>query len=196
MSPIITLYVGPERIEMHCHEDTLCHLPFFLAALQGNFKEGSEKTITMPEDDPSKVSALIEFLYTGNYTYTYDLSSAQLHEGSNTPVGDLAEGLYHVGVYVVASKYDCPGLSEMAIQNFTVVANELDDIDTLRLWKGAYSADLYLPRHREDFEQYRSGQGLVAWVRGLFDEHGEEMDETMSECPKLSCDLLRIATRD
>lgn len=195
MSSIVTLYVGQERIEFHAYEDTLCQLPFFQLSLrEGHYREASEKALEMPEDDPSKVSALIEFMYTGNYTYTYDAGSAQLLSGSNAPVGDLTEGLFHVGVYVVASKYECPGLVEMAVKNFEVVLNELDDIKTLRLWKAAYSEGLQLPGYKKDFERYRSGAGLVAWVKGLFDEHREEMDKTMSEHPTLACDLLRIST--
>lgn len=195
MSPIVTLYVGQERVEFHTYEDTLCQLPFFQAALQeGHYREPSGRTLEMPEDDPTKVSALIEFMYTGNYTYTYDAGSAQLLSGSNTPIGDLTEGLFHVGVYVVASKYNCQRLAEIAVKNFEAVLNELDDIKTLRLWKAAYSEGLKLLGRIKDFEQYRSGEGLVAWVRGLFDDHREEMDKTMSEHPTLACDLLRIAT--
>lgn len=196
MSPIATLSVGPKRVQFHAHEDTLCTLPFFQAALQGQFKEASEKAISMPDDDPRNISALIEFLYTGNYTYTYDPTSVQLREKSTTPIGDLAEGLYHVGVYVVASKYDSPVLSEMAVKNFEAVAIELDDIDALRLWKAAYAEDLRLSRCREDFKEYSSGKGLVSWVKGLFREHEEEMDEMFAECPQLATDLLRIATGD
>lgn len=196
MSPIITLYVGQGRVEFYVHEDTLCQLPFFQAALQGRFREASEKVIVMVEDDPNKVSALIEFMYTGNYTYSYDPRDTQLLEGSNAPIGDLSEGMFHVGVYVIASKYDCPGLVEIALENFEVVVDELDNIDTLRLWKAAYSEGLTLVGQRKDFEQYRSGGGLISWVKGLFKEHREEMETTMSEHPTLACDLLRITTGD
>lgn len=194
MSPIATLYVGQERVQFHVHEDTLTKLAFFQAALQGKFKEALEKTIAMPEDDPSKISSLIEFLYTGNYTYTYDPRNVQPKDGSDTPVGDLAEGLYHLGVYVVASKYDSPKLSDMAVANFKAVATELNNINTLRLWKAAYAEDLQLPRAKQDFEQNCCGEGLDSWVKGLFEEHYEEMDETIFTCPQLARDLLRIAT--
>lgn len=131
MSPIATLYVG------HAHDDTLCEVPFFKAALYDEFKEASEKTIGMPDDDPSNVSASIEFLYVGNYTYVYDSSSIQSRERSNTPPEDLTEGLYPVGVYVVAFKDGCLGLSKMAAKNFEAVVNESDNINTIRLWKTA-----------------------------------------------------------
>lgn len=194
MSPISTLYVGEARVEFHVHQDTLTELPFFRAALQGQFREASEKAIAMPDDDPTKLSALIEFLYMGNYTYAYDPTSVQPHEGSDAPIGDLAEGLYHLGVYVVASKYDCPKLSDLAVANFKSVANELDGINTLRLWKAAYDEDLHLPRSSEEFTKDCRGEGLVSWVTGLFEQHCEELDETILACPQLASDLLRIAT--
>lgn len=194
MSPIVTLYVGQGRVEFHVHEDTLTKLPFFRAALQGQFREASKKAICMPDDDPSKITAMIEFLYTGNYTYAYDPTSVEQDEGSDAPVSNLAEGLYHLGVYVVASKYDSANLSERAVANFKSVANELDSINSLRLWQAAYAEDLQLPRSREEFiENYRR-EGLVSWVTGLFEENGAELEETISACPQLAIDLLRLAT--
>lgn len=38
----------------------------------------------MPEDTVSNVSALMEFLYTGNYTYTYDAEGMIFQEESKT----------------------------------------------------------------------------------------------------------------
>lgn len=194
MSPIATLYVGQERLKFHAYQDTLCKIPFFQAALRGKFKEASEQIITMPEDDPGRVSALIEFLYTGNYTYPYDPETTPLRGGSIAPVADLTEGLFHIGIHVIASKYDCPPLVAIAMKNFTAVVTDLVSIDALRLWKAAYSDGLQLPGRRQDFARYHSGNGLVSWVQGLFEENCQEMEKTMSEYPELSCDLLRIAT--
>lgn len=191
MSPIVTLSVGQDSVQFHVHEDTLCSLPFFQAALHGHFKEATDKIISMPEDDPSKICALVEFLYTGNYTYIYDPLIVHVPDKSAIPAGDLEEGLYHVGVYVIASKYDCPALSEMAIKNFRVVATELSSVGTLRLWKAAYEAGLQLSLAEADFFQYRGGEGLVAWAKGLFREEKQEMEDTMEALPKLACDLLR-----
>lgn len=130
MSPVITLYVGPERVEFHVHEDKLCQLPFFHAALQGHFVEASEKVIAMPEDDPSQVSAMIEFMYTGNYTYVYESESVLFRQEPSTLI---AEGLFHVGMQVMAAKYDYPVLVSSAIKDFEMVVTQLDGIDGLRL---------------------------------------------------------------
>lgn len=193
MNPIITLSVGEEGVKYHVHEDTLCKLPFFKAALQGKFKEASENAIAMPEDDPSGVAAVIEFLYTGNYTYSYDPTKVQIPEGSTIPAGDFTEGLYHIGVYTVASKYDCKALSEMAVMNFSMVAVGLDNESAFRLWKVAYSDGLRLSQCKDSFAKYNSGEGLMSWAEWLFTKYGDEMDVTFDEFPQLAGDLLRVA---
>lgn len=196
MHPVITLYVGPERVKFHAYEDTLCQISFFSAGLRGNFKEAAEKVISLPEDDPSHVSALIEYLCTGNYTCMYDPASAPLQEGSNAPVGDIRQGLFHIGVHVIAAKYDCPVLDGMATKNFETVVTELDSINALRLWQAAYADDLRLPSRKRDMKLYCDGRGLVAWVKFLFAEHKGEMEKTMMESPALGCDLLQIAVSE
>lgn len=194
MSPITTLYVGPNRVEFHAYEDSLCQLPFFQAALRGRFGEATEQVVTMPEDDPSHVSALIEFLYTGNYTCTYNPPITPLQGGF--PVGNLAQGLFHIAIHVIASKYGCAELGAVAIRNFQPVVAELDSVGSLRLWQAAYAAGLRLPEQRAVFGGYCGGEGLVAWVKCLFGEYREEMERTMMEHPALACDLLRIAIVD
>lgn len=194
MNPIIILSVGQEKDQYHVHQDTLCKLPFFQAALQGGFKEASEKAIVMPEDDPNSVAALIEFLYTGNYTYTYNPSKVQIPEGSSIPAADLTEGLYRIGVYVVASKYDCQALTEIALNDFAAVAVEVDNHDALLLWKAAYSDGLRLSQCKSSFTKYNAGGGLVSWAKWLFSEYGNKMDAIFTEYPLLAADLLRGAT--
>lgn len=149
----------------------------------------------MPEDNPAHVSALIEFLYTGNYTYVYDPSVGPVPEGSTMPAGDIMEGMFHAGVHVLAVKYDAGELAARAIKNFGAVSDALDNINALRLWKSVYVDDLLaLPRHRKECERWRNGQGMAKWVKQLFADHGEEIDETVLECPQLAGDLLRIVT--
>lgn len=196
MSPIITLYIGPAKVKFHVYEDTLCGIPFFHAALRGNFKEATEQAITMPEDTLCAVSALIEFLYTGNYTSTYDPATAQLHKGSTVPVGTITEGLFHVDIHAIASKYDCAGLAAIAARNFKVVAAELGSLDSLQAWQAAYSAGLRLPGEQREFGAYCGGNGLGAWVKCLFADHAEELKVVMAECPEMGFDLFRMAVSE
>lgn len=191
MTPVIRLCIGEERVELHAHEDTLCKLPFFRAALQGNFRESQAQSIDLPEDELGAVSALIEYLYTGIYTYTYCFDATIT--APKRPPGTLAEGRYHVGVFVIASKYDCQGLGVMAEKCFTAVLLQLNAIDTLRLWRGAYEEGGDMDHWRSRFRRVEKVQG-AAWVRNLVKDFAEELERTVAELPQLSVDLLRLAT--
>lgn len=193
-TPIITLYIGTDRVEFHAHEDTLCKLRFFQSELQGSPHESGSKTITMCDDTPGTVSALIEYLYTGNYTYTYDAATART---SGDPVANLSEGRFHISVFAIASKYECDGLAAMAASNFEDILPELESVDTLRLWRYAYGAGPDVASWRTQFERCYSGKRLenwlVVWVAELFENHRQEMEETIAEEPELAADLLRLA---
>lgn len=148
----------------------------------------------MPEDDPTMVSALIEYLYTGNYTYPYVAANTQLREELGTPVATLTEGQYHVGIFITASKYDCQGLMAMAAVNFEAVFADLDGIDSLRLWTATYGQAPGLQTLRNAFEIWRSEKALASWVKELFKKHRGEMNKTIKEFPELASDLLRLST--
>lgn len=112
MAPTVIIVAGVQSTEYHVSEAILCTLPFFKACLQGQFKEASEKTVKMPDDDADAVASLIEFLYTGSYTYTYDSEVTGLQAGSagrilDVPISDLRQALFHLTVHTLACKYDC-----------------------------------------------------------------------------------------
>lgn len=150
----------------------------------------------MPEDDPGTLSALIEFLSTGAYTYPYDPETTRFKGGDTTvPIGDLDEGVFHVGVYGMASKYDCAALATSATNNVKEVLKEVEGTDVPRLWTAAYDEGLKIS------DIWGTGADLVGYkerlakqVGLLFTEHPEEMEKIMSEYPALSCDLLRATT--
>lgn len=187
MNPTIPLFVGEDRVQFFVHKDTLCQLAFFKAALSGGFKEASEQLISLPEDNPSHVSALIEFLYTGNYTYSYNPDTVNPPVGSAVPAGDTVECMFHIGVFVVASKYDCKGLAQIATLHFEFVESELDGIEVLRLWKFVYALDMHFSARTIG---PRAAGGLALWVKTMFREHREEMEQAFVEFPMLASDLL------
>lgn len=182
----MTFTVGHDGLEFQAHEETLRKLPVLAAAVGHQPDYGWTNTITLPDDDPTIVAALLEFLHTGTYTY---VSS----NGPAIPHAEFDEGRYHIGVYFVAAKYGCAALATTAAGNMRAVATELDGVGALRLWRAAYPAGLRLRPGSGDVAMYRQGEGLVMWVKGLFREADREMEETMVECPMLACDLLRIA---
>lgn len=143
----------------------------------------------MPEDEPQHISALIEFLYTGGYTYAY--SSPQV-AASNAPPADLAEGSFHVGVYNMAFKYDCQPLVKESLKSFIGVLRQLKGIDVIRLWKAAYDKELLLATVSADpnLESFRSG--LVGLLKDLYATHRKEMDKTSVDYPALINDILYL----
>lgn len=188
LSPPVTLSVGPNATTFHVSQDILCRLPFFRAALTGEFLEATTKAITMPEDEPETLAALIEFLYNGVYTYTYDGE-----RGSDTPAVDLTEGQFHIAVYSVASKYDCPLLANGAVRNFCRVLRELDSVNCLRLWKTAYDNDLPLSKWGRVPDSKPPGAAeLQKQLQILYADHAEEVAQVFHDYPALATDVLRV----
>lgn len=200
---MITLYIGQDRVKYHAHEDTLCQLPFFQAALQGQFKEAETKTIDMPEDDPDAVAALLEWLYTGKYSY----EGIKLHENtmkrgaseSLEPSLAFLQGLFHLEVFVVACKYDCPTLEIESRKSYYKSHQQIFAIDSLRLFKAACTANARLPPVRVDPYSPENVAALVVdvtkrWVQILFEHHDEEIQNTLEEFPALATGILRITT--
>lgn len=182
MSPVVTLSAGVDQIEFHASEEILCRLPFFRAALRGGFKEASDKKIGMPEDEPETIAALVEFLYVGSYTYTYE----------SLPTGDLREGSFHVHVYAVACKYDYQDLADAAIRSLTCVIKQVEGIDVIRLLKEMYDKDWVASDWEDDEAMTEFKLRLPAVLKGLYVTHREDMKSIMSECPNLADDLLRL----
>ncbi|KAL1840265.1 hypothetical protein VTJ49DRAFT_643 [Mycothermus thermophilus] len=66
-SPIITLVVGPEGRLFAAHEDVLCQAPFFEKVLRGRVMDAQNRRISLPDEEPEVFSAVLEFLYKGDY---------------------------------------------------------------------------------------------------------------------------------
>lgn len=189
MSPVVILIVG-EGTEFHAYEDILCRLPFFRAALLSGFKETSDKTITMPEDEPEIVAALIEFLYVEHYTYTFERDG--LKTKSNPPC-DRQEGSFHLRLYAAAFKYNCQGLAAAAMRNAIYVLQQLDGIDVVLLLKEAYDrgCDKALWDAGEDIVSFKTK--LPGILKRVFVTDNKGLMDIVFECPGLSFDLLRLS---
>lgn len=193
MSSTVTLLIGSDCVEFHVSQRVLCTLPFFRAALQGEFREASEQKIEMPEDEPQIISALVEFLCTGSYTYAYP---AQGETDSDTPPRDLEEGSFHVDVYATAFKYDCQGLVKESLASFVRVLRKLKDFEVIRLWKAAYAKQLLLSTVRDDPNLAEFRRGLAGSLNWLYIRYGKEMERTAEEHPALINDLLRMVVSE
>lgn len=189
MARTVTLLIGPDSVQFHVSQILLCTLPFFRAALKGEFREATEQRIAMPEDEPQHVSALIEFISTGGYTYAYLPAPGT---DSDAPPADLIEGAFHIGVYVTASKYDSQALVKASLASFIAVLTRLESIDVIRLWRAAYDSELRLATVEDDPDLVLFKAGLVALLKQLYSAHRAEMDRTSVDCPALINDLLRL----
>ncbi|KAB5578003.1 hypothetical protein GE09DRAFT_537071 [Coniochaeta sp. 2T2.1] len=66
-SPIVTMTVGREGRLFAAHEDVLCQSPFFERILRGTYFDAQSKRISLPEEEPEVFSAVLEYLYKGDY---------------------------------------------------------------------------------------------------------------------------------
>jgi hypothetical protein len=69
-SPIVTLTVGREGRLFAAHEDVLCQSSFFEAACRAQYSLGTAaqgKRISLPDEEPEIFSAVLEYLYKGDY---------------------------------------------------------------------------------------------------------------------------------
>ncbi|KAI0206549.1 hypothetical protein F4808DRAFT_123296 [Astrocystis sublimbata] len=66
-SPIITLMIGHEGRLFAAHEEVLCQSPFFERICQDQYLEVQNKRISLPDEEPETFSAVLEYLYKGDY---------------------------------------------------------------------------------------------------------------------------------
>lgn len=67
-SAIITISVGPEQRLFAGHEDILNRSPYFTHLLKAQFyTETSSRRIELPNENAEVLSAVLEFLYKGDY---------------------------------------------------------------------------------------------------------------------------------
>jgi hypothetical protein len=131
-SPIITIVVGREQRLFAAHEDVLCNSPYFATALKGHFLDGGAKKLILPDEEPEILSAILEFLYKGDYyprllhnkrRNTWDLEDADTKPGGR---GHTESTIYlsSVGgdvlrdtvVYCAAEKYGLDELKRLALR--------------------------------------------------------------------------------
>ncbi|KAI8962969.1 hypothetical protein F5Y11DRAFT_320972 [Daldinia sp. FL1419] len=66
-SPIVTLMIGREARLFAAHEEVLCQSPFFERACRDQYLEAQSKRISLPDEEPEIFSAVLEYLYKGDY---------------------------------------------------------------------------------------------------------------------------------
>lgn len=67
-SAIVTLAVGKDQRLFAAHEDVLSRSPWFAEACRAQFFESpGQRRISLPDEEPEIVSAVLEYLYKGDY---------------------------------------------------------------------------------------------------------------------------------
>ncbi|EGR52396.1 uncharacterized protein TRIREDRAFT_54511 [Trichoderma reesei QM6a] len=88
-SPIVTLTVGREGRLFAAHEDVLSQSPFFEAACGRDSSDAMSKRISLPDEEPEIFSAVLEYLYKGDYyprlVHNRHRNSWELEDRMRTP---------------------------------------------------------------------------------------------------------------
>lgn len=104
----VTLLVGETKAAFIVHEEKLFEASsFFKAAFTSDFKEGSERTMTLPEDDEAVFDLFVEWLYYGSYQLP------SLPAGIFGKASELS--MQPVQLFVLADKYDVPQLKNLIL---------------------------------------------------------------------------------
>ncbi|KAI0594507.1 hypothetical protein F4775DRAFT_573472 [Biscogniauxia sp. FL1348] len=88
-SPIITLTVGKEGRLFAAHEEVLCQSAYFQRACREQFLETQSKRISLPDEEPEVFSAVLEYLYKGDYyprlLHNKNRNSWELEDATRSP---------------------------------------------------------------------------------------------------------------
>lgn len=124
-SPIVTLTVGRDGRLFAAHEDVLRQSPFFEEACRGAYFDAQSKRISLPHEEPEVFSAILEYLYKGDYYprlfHNRHRNSWELEDQGRTPQsspnpetgGGRADGSSDATVYL--SSLDVPILRDTVI---------------------------------------------------------------------------------
>ena len=109
----ITLYVGEAQRAFYIHEDILFQSSgFFKTAFESNFREGSQRTMTLPDDKVEVFEDLVNWLYSQKYLIPSLTDRKKQKEAIDASLM----------LFVASDKFDCPGLKTTICQQLLVMA--------------------------------------------------------------------------
>ena len=108
----VTLVVGESKTTFQFHEVDLFEAsPFFKTAFNSKFREGSERTMTLPEDDAEAFEDFAEWLYSRKFEISPQ-------PGKATYMGPLK-------LFVLANKYNVNELKDVIIEKIFTLGKQL-----------------------------------------------------------------------
>lgn len=107
----VTVYVGPQRAEYYLNEELLCDkVDFFRAAFRGSFTESHNKTLSLPEDDPTAFARLIGWLH-GVYTPCDEAHGAH-------PSPTISHDMLWIDLFILADKMNVKDLANRGMNQW------------------------------------------------------------------------------
>lgn len=141
----------------------------------------------MPDDEPDTVASLLEFLYVGSYTYTFDGEAS-----TDVPVKDMAAASFHVRLHALASKYDCEALVAIQRRSIAYVMDALEGMEVVSVLREMYESGFVIRDWDGSEEMAAVKTRIPGILRELYGACEEELDGVWAECPRLAADLLRL----
>ena len=121
------IIVGPKAKRFTVQLNLIVHYsPFFLAALEGPFKEAKDKVVTLPDTEANIFELFVNWLYRQRFPTKAD--SPQLLALYSHPETPYFQSNRLIRLYVFSDKYDVPKLKR---QSLDALFEELSDEYTL-----------------------------------------------------------------
>lgn len=103
-SPIVTITVGPSQRLFAAHQETLNKSPYFAQLCSHQFFETTRR-IGLPNEEPEVFSAILEYLYKGDYTPRLEMDKKRgswyLADGGTAGMSESAIYQASVGAHIL-----------------------------------------------------------------------------------------------
>ncbi|KAL8689709.1 MAG: hypothetical protein Q9218_004672 [Villophora microphyllina] len=116
-SEIFTIIVGPEEKRFKVHAAHLSQSPVFGSMCNGQFREGQNRQIDLPEDDHEIFEVVVQYLYSGDFC-GFEPVASESEEYQDEEADNLADKLADnlADVYLMAEKYQLEDLQSLAVR--------------------------------------------------------------------------------
>ena len=159
-----------------------------------HFRESTTKEIHLPEDDTKTISALLEFLYSGDWNY-YGWENVETIKVEAGKLDKARKILYHwVEMYVIADKYQLTSLKDAVALKFKILSTgvlplsrTLHTKEMIKTMKHLYSRVPHVDPSLREF--FRKEMTLYNWYEGSWSNL--DLDGAMEEGGAFTADLAK-----
>ncbi|KAL8689716.1 MAG: hypothetical protein Q9218_004679 [Villophora microphyllina] len=194
-SKIFTITVGKEEVEVFtAHEAHLSQSPAFERMCNAAFKEKQTLQISLPDDPPQSIAAIIQYLYTGNISNSEPQTSWEHDEDNPEDPNVTAEKKAEYNdilaeTYITAEKYDLQDLKTLLVKKIAVVTDIL--IHPTLFLNTARKIYARIPDCYDDvYRDFVRKQALMLPRPNDMEDVRKTYDECISEGGPLALDLV------